>query len=346
VLELEDSDGGLVELQAPRIETDALKVRDAILNDPYIEGFPNHDLMAEHVYPAVTRVQARVTKDVDVASVVQYGTPPESPDVSVVVPLYLQLSHVEVQLALLADDPDFSRADLVYVLDSPEQEEELHNYAADLFPIYGVPFRVATLERNIGFPGACNAGARLASGRLLLLLNSDILPDRPGWLGTMRAFYDATPNIGALGPKLLYEDDSIQHAGMYFYQLPGSSTWVDAHYFKGMHRSLPAANVARPVPVVSGACLMIERALYERFGGLKGMYVQGDYEDSDLCLRLRELGRRNWYVPSAELYHLEGRSYPDDLRRAVGRYNTWLQTHLWDAQVAQAMRDVGAAPEL
>ena len=67
--------------------------------------------------------------------------------------------------------------------------------------------------------------------------------------------------------------------------------WHDAHYFKGLHRTFPAANVARPVPAVSGACMMIDRALYEELGGLSGKYVRGDYEDSDLCLRLIENGR-------------------------------------------------------
>jgi O-antigen biosynthesis protein len=153
-------------------------------------------------------------------------------------------------------------------------------------------------------------------------------------LSTLRDFYDATPGIGALCPKLLYEDDSIQHAGSYFYQLPGSSKWVDAPFYKGMHRSLPAANVARSVPVVSGACMMIDRALYEELGGLSGMYVQGDYEDSDLCLQLLQKGRENWYLPHAELYHLEGQSYTPDARRPANRYNMWLHTHLWAEWIA------------
>lgn len=337
VLELEDEVGAASELIAPTVIGDTLQVRDAILNDPYIEKLPDQDLMEEHIHPAITRIQASLKDAAQVVEIVQYGVPPESPEVSIVVPLYLQLDHVEVQLAQFADDPDLSEADLIYVLDSPEQEEQLRNYAADLFPIYEVPFRVAVLERNAGFPGACNAGASIARARLLLLLNSDVLPDRPGWLSAMRDFYDATPKIGALGPKLLYEDDSIQHAGMYFYNLPGSSVWVDAHYFKGMHRSLPAANVARPVPVLSGAAMMIDRDLFETFGGLRGIYVQGDYEDSDLCLQLSGKGYENWYTPSAELYHLEGQSYSPDRRRPANRYNMWLHSHLWGDRIAAIM---------
>src|SRR4030095_15612959 len=194
-----------------------------------------------------------------VGSVTSFGEIPETTDVSIVIPLYLQIEHMEVQLAQVADDPDFLETDLIYVLDSPQQAEELLSYAADLHPIYRIPFRVAVLNRNAGFAAANNAGAALPSGRLLLLLNSDVLPERPGWLGRMRTFYDATAKIGALGAKLLYEDDSIQHAGMYFHRPAGSSKGVDGHYFKGMHRSLPAAGEARVVPFVSGSCLMIAR---------------------------------------------------------------------------------------
>ena len=126
--------------------------------------------------------------------------------------------------------------------------------------------------------------------------------------------------------------------------LPGSSVWVDAHYFKGMHRSLPAANVARRVPILSGACLMIDRRLYEDFGGLSGVFVQGDYEDSDLCLKLSQKGYENWYAPVAELYHLEGQSYESGLRMNAWRYNAWLHTHMWGDRIQKLMSEFNGEP--
>ena len=62
--------------------------------------------------------------------------------------------------------------------------------------------------------------------------------------------------------------------------------------------------------------------------------MQGGYEDSDLCLRLIDAGKRNWYVADVELYHLEAQSLPIEVRHA-NRYNAWLQTHLWSDQIAQ-----------
>ena len=64
--------------------------------------------MAEHVYPAMRRIQTRIGAEPQVASVTQFGDPPEAPEVSIVVPLYLQIEHVEVQLAQFADDPELA----------------------------------------------------------------------------------------------------------------------------------------------------------------------------------------------------------------------------------------------
>src|SRR4029453_254268 len=137
-----------------------------------------------------------------------------------------------------------------------------------LHALYGLPFVVLTLSRNAGYAAANNIAAEQARGRLLLLLNSDVIPSEPGWLGRMRRFFDATPQIGALGPKLLFEDDSIQHAGMYFERDPITSWWHNLHFYKGYDRALPAANVSRPVPAVTGACMMTESALFQKLGGL------------------------------------------------------------------------------
>jgi O-antigen biosynthesis protein len=347
MFEVEDDRGEQGEMAAPGVMTGALDVREAILEDPQAEKLSDEASMRDHIHPAISRIQERLDTGARIESVVQHGEPPESPDVTIVIPLYRQVEHLEVQLSQFVEDSDIGRADLIYVLDSPEDASHLRRYAAELHPIYGIPFRVATLAANAGFAGASNAGASLARGRLLLLLNSDVLPAAPGWLSHMRDFHDATPGIGALGAKLLYEDDSIQHAGMHFVPFPDPAVrqWVDSTYFKGMHTSLPAANIARPVPAVSGACMMIDRGLWEEVGGLQRIYVRGDYEDSHLCLELRERGRENWYLPEAVLYHLEGQSYGSRQRGPSNRYNAWLYSRLWGDRIESIAGRVFELPE-
>jgi GT2 family glycosyltransferase len=338
IVEMENADGTALETQVPAPTDEVAAVRAVLLDETTRDPIPDERLMAEHIHPAMSRIQSEAEKNMKIETVLSYGDAPPDPAVSIVVPLYQQIDHVEAQLAEFVHDPEMSQADLIYVLDSPEDAQRLRHVASYLSQIYPVPFRIAVLEQNVGFTGANNAGASLARGRLLLLLNSDVLPDRPGWLGTMVDFYDSKPDIGALGVKLLYEDETIQHAGMYFYQPPGSPMWADAHYFKGFHRTFPGANVARAVLGISGACMMIARSLYEELGGLSGKYVRGDYEDFDICMQLIERGRTNWYLPDAELYHLEGQSYSPSVRIPANTYNVWLHTHLWGEKIAELMK--------
>ena len=344
VVELRDSLGGAVESSAPPVSTDPSAARLTILGDLALERPPAEALKTTHIRPAIERLQRRLVGPAAIETLDVFGSPPVAPEVSIVVPLYRRVDFVEQQLAQFVHDPELREADLVYVLDSPEQADYLREHATQLFRLYGVPFRLATLTCNGGFSAANNLGASVATGRLLLLLNSDVLPEQPGWLGALTRFYDSTPGIGALAPKLLYEDDSLQHAGLYFDRPAGAFMWANEHYFKGLHRDLPAANVARPVPAVTGACLMIDRSLYKELGGLRGGYVQGDYEDSDLCLRLAAIGRECWYLPEVALYHLEGQSYPSEERTLASQYNRWLHTHLWNDAIEAIAAKEGRRP--
>jgi len=337
IFEMHDAWGGGVEFEAPAAERNAVRIQDTLLGDIFHERWGDEPLLLGHLHPALQRLQARNQRDAKIETVLQFGRPPAEPTVSIVVPLYQRIDFLEQQLVHFADDPQLIASDLIYVLDSPELAEPLADIAERLFRLYGVPFRVALLSHNAGFSGANSFGASLARGRLLLLLNSDVLPSRAGWLTPLVEFYDTTPRIGALAPKLLYEDGSLQHAGLYFRREGRPPLWNNEHYFKGFARSLPSANVARPVPAVTAACMLVDRQIYEQVGGLRGMYVQGDYEDSDLCLRLAQQGRESWYLPQVELFHLEGQSYPSPLRQLTGRYNRWLHTHLWDEYITEVM---------
>jgi len=337
MLQGERTSGEGFEVDVAPVVDQPLALRTTILNDLDLDEGDGL-LLGAHVAPAITRLQRRLSEAVEIEAVDQHGIPPEDPDVTIVVPLYRRTEFLEHQLAQFVHDPELHRADLVYVLDSPEEAMRLRNLAGQLHDLYGLPFRLAVLSANAGYSTANNLGASLARGRKLLLLNSDVLPARPGWLAPMTAFYDAHPQIGALAPKLLYEDDSLQHAGLCFERdasSGGATSWSNEHPYKGLHRLFEAANVTRAVPAVTGACLLIDTELYRSLGGLRGIYVRGDYEDSDLCLRLREQGRESWYLADVELYHLEGQSYPTPERAAASRYNQWLHSDLWSATLSE-----------
>jgi GT2 family glycosyltransferase len=331
-------DGRGVESPAPAADHTAEPAQALLLERFTQEQANREELRRNHLRPALARLQHRHRNSIEVEGVFEYGAQIASPAVSVIVTLYGRIDWLHHQVLHFAQDPGMRQAELIYVLDSPELSEPLHHLAAQIHALHGFPFRVARLSRNAGFPVANIIGTGLARGRLLLLLNADVVPDRPGWLEQMVSFYDAQADIGALGPKLLFEDDSIQHAGVYFEREADSGLWGNLHYFKGLHRDFEAATVTRPVPALTGACLMIDRALYEEVGGLGHEYIlQGGYEDSDLCLRLFERGRRNWYLADAELYHLEGQAHAPVSRQTTVAHNTWLQTQLWGTLIERVM---------
>jgi len=342
IAELHTSDGLQLEIQCPAVVRDPQQARSTILGELGARGDIGGPLAATHGRDALTRLQSRIVSESTVESIDSYGEPPTDPEVSVVVPLYKRLDFLEHQLLQFSRDHDFAAAELIYVLDSTDQTDELAKQARELFALYGQSFQVVNLSSGAGFAGANGHGIEVSRGKRLLLLNSDVIPDRPGWIGAMSEFYDETEGIGALGPKLLYEDNSLQHAGLYFHRAAGAELWENAHCFKGLHRSFPAANVARPVPAVTAACMLIDRALYDEVGGLPLHYVQGDYEDSELCLKLAEAGRQNWYLPEVELYHLEGQSYVPGVRRVPSEYNMWLHSELWGPQIEELMADFDA----
>jgi GT2 family glycosyltransferase len=322
--------GEILHLAAPLEPQSAVEARNLVLGC-VPESHLDDTTLAQAIAPAAAGLHARHLAGKTAPEVVAFGCPPARPAVSIVVPLYKVLDFVRFQLAQFATDPAMADVDLIYVLDSPEQRHELEHLLHGLFALYGLPLRLAVLPANFGFAAASNAGAALAKAPTVLFLNSDVIPDRPGWLPTLQAGLEAEATLAAVGPKLLFDDDSLQHAGLYFAR-DFSGKWYNAHYYKGLPRDFGPACEGRLVPAVTGACLLMRTALVERLGGFSEDYIIGDYEDSDLCLRLRDAGHEIGYVPEAELYHLERQSilrHAGYTRGAACAYNRRLHGERW-----------------
>lgn len=289
--------------------------------------------------PLIRRAWGRRPAQRPDAKAVQYGSAPAAPEVSIIVPLYGRGDFLEFQLTHFASDPDMARAELIYVVDDPRLEPYVRQTAPVQQALTGVPFKVIYNPQNLGYAGANNAAARQARAPLLLLLNSDVLPRRSGWLGAMIRSFAALETPGVLTPRLLYPDGSIQHAGMQFRLDP----WVAPYYLnihpgKGLPVSADRHKAPAEVPAGTGACLMVPAALYQAVGGLDEEFIYGDFEDSNLCLQVRARGLRVWYDPGIELYHLERQSIPAlgsmGWREALTLYNAWLHTSRWARELA------------
>ena len=150
-----------------------------------------------------------------------------------------------------------------------------------------------------------NFGAKEATGEYLLLLNNDTEVISPRWLEEM-VMYAQQDRVGCVGAKLLYPDNTIQHAGIGF----GFLT-LAAH----MHKNFPVGHpgymgrlvYAQDVYAVTAACLMVRKEVYDQVNGLDESFAVA-FNDVDFCVRVREAGYTNVFTPFAQLYHYESKS--------------------------------------
>lgn len=341
-VELKLKSGTVLSLRPNVQPADAVAIRARAL-----AAIPPQHLTAEMLErtlaPVLAECQKALRESLPEPRIRSFGKGPGSPAVSVVIPLYRVYEFLRVQVAAFAADRWFAeKAELIYVLDSPEHEGEVAHLLGGLFLAYGLPMQLVVMGRNGGFSAACNAGAAASRGQALALVNSDVIPDSEGWLPALLQRIEPHRRTGAVGPKLLYDDGSLQHAGLFF-KRDSKGIWLNHHYFKGMPSQYAPANVERPVPGVTGACIVMPRALFMEIGGFDDGYVIGDYEDSDLCLKIARAGLGIVYVPSVQLYHLERQSISKSLdytRGVASQHNSWLQTKRWDAQIEALMAAV------
>lgn len=171
--------------------------------------------------------------------------------------------------------------------------------------------QVVEYKGDFNYSKINNFGVQYAKGEYLLLLNNDTEVITPDWMEEL-LMYAMRKDVGAVGAKLYYPDKTIQHAGIVI--------GLGAHRTAGhTHYRIPEANVgymgrlcyAQDVTAVTGACMMVSKALYEELGGLDESFTVA-LNDVDFCLRVREKGFLNIFTPFAELYHYESKSRGSD----------------------------------
>ncbi|MBG6159161.1 MAG: glycosyltransferase [Roseibium album] len=290
-------------------------------------------------------LQDNFRKQVGGPTEILIGTQTQNPVVSIVIPLYKIYEFMKPQLAAFAADRWLAEnAEIIFVLDSPEQATHVEDLLIGFHLLYGLPIRMIVMEQNGGYALACNAGASKANGRYLAMVNSDVVPLDSGWLEQLCACLMMDEQVGAAGAKLLYADNAIQHAGLKFIQ-DEKGRWFNHHYFKGFPRHFPQASTSREVPGVTGACLVLSRSDFEEAGGYTTDFIIGDYEDSDLCLKLRSSNKKIYYLGDVELYHFERVSISkngDYTRGVASQYNRWLQQFRWEQEIMDVMSSIGA----
>ena len=165
--------------------------------------------------------------------------------------------------------------------------------------------KVVYWEAGFNYSTINNFGFKFAKGDYIMLLNNDVELITPDIFQSMLGFC-MRPEVGIVGAKLLYNDHTVQHAGV----LVGAGGLAD-HVFKGIHEDDPGymgrAISSQDVSAVTAACLLVKRSVYEEVGGLEDEF-QVAFNDVDFCLKVRKAGYLIVYDADVKLFHYESKS--------------------------------------
>ncbi len=194
----------------------------------------------------------------------------------------------------------------ILIIENNSKEEATFRYYEQLQREHPDNLRVLYWKgTGFNYSALNNFGAKAATGEYLLLLNNDTEVITPRWIQEMM-MYAQQHRVGCVGVKLLYPDNTIQHAGIGFGYLT-----LAAH----MHKNFPVGHpgymgrlvYAQDVYAVTAACLMVRKEVYDQVGGLDESFAVA-FNDVDFCVRVREAGYTNVFTPFAQLYHYESKS--------------------------------------
>ncbi|MBT2117210.1 glycosyltransferase [Dyella sp. LX-66] len=231
----------------------------------------------------------------------------DEPRVTVIIPVYGKLAWTLACLRSIAHYGSAAPIEILVVDDASPDET-----AAILAQVRGL--RVLSNQRNLGFIHSCNAGAAAARAPYLLFLNNDTQVTA-GWLDRLLQTYLEEPGCGIAGSQLVYPDGRLQEAGALVYN--DGEAWNVGRFER---RDDPRYLYRRDVDYVSGAALLIERALFLQLGGFDVHYEPAYCEDMDLAFAVRAAGRRVVYEPASVVIHCEGISSGTDLSAGTKQY--------------------------
>jgi len=193
----------------------------------------------------------------------------------------------------------------IIVIDNNSDQKDFFALIKQYSRQNSVEFKCIEDKEAFNFSRLINLGRKNATGEYLLLLNNDTEVISPDWLEALIEQVQRK-EIGVAGCKLLYDNDTIQHAGVII-GLGGAA----GHVLVGEDRDGPGyfnyVNMLNEYSALTGACFMVRTSVFDEVNGFDESFGT-EYNDVDFCLKVREAGYRNLYVPHCELYHYESMS--------------------------------------
>ena len=240
------------------------------------------------------------------------------PKVSIVIPNMDYVDTLRTCISSILEKTTYKNFEIVIIENNSKEKERFAAHDTEQIP--GISERqndndelksdpriqVVTWTGKFNYSAINNFGIReAAAGEYILLLNNDIEVITPDWIQEMLMFAQRS-DVGAVGAMLYYPDDTIQHAGVIL-GIGGVAGHAHKNFPRGDYGYMSRATIAQDFSVVTAACVMVPRHVWQEIGGLDETFEVA-FNDVDMCMRIRKAGYLIVWTPFAELYHYESKS--------------------------------------
>lgn len=265
-------------------------------------GFSDFKIESSRAFETIFRIRYALTAD---------------PLISILIPNKDHVDDLRRAIESILEKTSYDNYEIV-IIENNSVGKEIFDYYESISKHPQI--RVVKYEGAFNYSKINNFGAQYAKGEYLVLLNNDTEVITRSWLEEL-LMYAQREDVGAVGCMLYYPDYTIQHAGVVL-GLGAHRTAGHSHY--GMAKEnlgyMGRLCYAQNVSAVTGACLMVKKALYDEVGGLSEEFTVA-LNDVDFCLKLRQKGLLNVFTPFAELFHYESASRGTDVTSEASKEN-------------------------
>jgi glycosyltransferase involved in cell wall biosynthesis len=237
----------------------------------------------------------------------RYHIPAPAPLVSLIIPTRNGLDLIKQCVDSIFSKTTYKNYEII-VVDNNSDDPNALAYFASLHE--DTRIRIIRDERPFNYSALNNAAVNNARGEYVGLINNDIEVISPEWLEEMMGLA-IKPDVGVVGARLWYPNDMLQHGGC-ITGIGGVAGHSHKHLPRGQFGYFARAQLIQTLSVVTAACLVVKKSIYQEVGGLDETNLKVAFNDVDFCLRVREAGYRNVWTPYAELYHHESATRGSD----------------------------------
>jgi len=231
-----------------------------------------------------------------------------TPLVSIIIPTKDMVSFLQKNLKSIEEKTEYNNYEII-IIDNQSIKKETHAFFSTVSKKDNI--NVIKYKDEYNFSKINNFAVSQAKGIHILFLNNDTEVISPGWMTSMLE-HSMREEVGAVGAKLVYPDNTIQHAGTIL-GLGGVAAHSHKNFSVNSNGYFGSLNTIRNYSAVTAACMMTRKEVFEEVGGFNEKDLPVAFNDVDLCLRIREKGYLIVYTPYAVLYHYESKSRGYDL---------------------------------